>query len=139
MRLWPFKDIKWLEETESGQLYVEETERSLGERTQEHDKSVNEGDSKSALSQYQMMIGHNGLSTRMLEGVSVIDSEPRNLHRKFKEAIHIKLRGATLHRTGGYDLPDHYLPLLREEETGGLGETDRARLYRYQFWYNCTP
>ena len=38
----------------------------------------------------------------MMEGVSVIDSEPRNLHRKVKEAIHIKLQGATLNRTGGW-------------------------------------
>ena len=37
-----------------GQLYVGETERSLGERSQEHDKSVEEGDSNSALSQPQV-------------------------------------------------------------------------------------
>ena len=36
-----------------------------------------------------------------------------------KEAIHIKLQGDTLNRTGGYDLLDFYLPLLKEEETRG--------------------
>ena len=114
------------------QLYVGETERSLRERAQEHNKSVKEGDSKSGHSQHQVMTGHKVLSKPVIEGVSVIDREPRNMHRKVKEAIHIKLQGAT----GGYDLPDLYLPLLREE-TGGPGETDRPRLYHFQ--YSCTP
>ena len=102
-------------------MYVGETERSLGERTQEHDKSVKEGDSKSALSQHQVMTGHQVLKKPMIEGVWVIDSDTRNLHRKVKGAIHNKLRGATHNRTGGYDLPDLYLPLLRKEETRGAG------------------
>ena len=75
---------------ESGELYMGEMERSLGEGTQEHDMSVKEGDSKSALSP-QQMTGHTVLRKPMMEGVSLIDSEPRNLHRKVKEAIHIKL------------------------------------------------
>ena len=50
----------------------------------------------------------------MIEGIRVIDSSNRNLHRKVKEAIHIKLPGATLNRMGGYNLPDLYLPLLKE-------------------------
>ena len=41
-----------------GQLYVGKTETLLGERSEEHDKSVVEDDSKSALSQYQMKTGH---------------------------------------------------------------------------------
>ena len=59
---------------ECGQLYVGEMERSLGERTQEHDKSVKEGDSKSPLSQHQETIRHTVLSKLIIEGVSVIDS-----------------------------------------------------------------
>ena len=51
----------------------------------------------------------------------MINNEPRNTHRKVKEAMHIKLRGATLNRTGGYDLPECYVPLLREEEIRGAG------------------
>ena len=46
-------------------------------------------------------------------------NKPRNMHRKVKDVIHIKLRGATLNRTGRYDFPDLYLPLWREEETSG--------------------
>ena len=94
-------------------------ERSLGERVQEHDKSVKEGDSKSGLCQHQRMTGHKVLSKLVIEGVSLIDSEPRNMNRKVKEVIHIKLRGATLNRTDGYDLLDFYLPLLMEEGTWG--------------------
>ena len=92
-----------------------ETERSLGKRAQEHDKSVKEGDSKSALSQHQAKTGHKVLSKPVMEGVRVIDNESRNIYRSVKAAIHLKLRGTTLNRTGGYDLPDLYLPLLREE------------------------
>ena len=57
----------------------------------------------SRLSQHQVMTGHKVLNKPVIEGVNVIDSEPRNMHRSVKEAIHIKLRGATLNRTGGYD------------------------------------
>ena len=79
---------------------------------------MEEGDSKSALSQNQVMTGHKVLSTPIGEGVSVIDSEPRNMHRKVKKAIHIKLDETTLNSTGGYDLPELYLPLWREETMG---------------------
>ena len=41
-------------------------ERALGERTQEHDKTVKEGDSKSSLSQHQVMTGHTVLSKPMI-------------------------------------------------------------------------
>ena len=67
-----------------------------------------ESDSKLAHSQHQVMMGHKVLSKPVIEGVSVIDSQPRILNRKVKESIHIKLRGATLNRTGGYNLPDLY-------------------------------
>ena len=83
---------------------------------------MKEGDSKLALSQHQVMIGHKFLGQPMMNGVRVIDSDPRNLHRKVKEGIYIKLRGATVNRTGRYDEPDPHLPLLREEEeTVGAG------------------
>ena len=103
-------------------------ERSLGESAQEHNKSVKEGNSKSALSQHQVKTGQVVISKPVIEGIRVTDNEPRNTHRKVKEDIHIKLRGATLNRTGGYDLPDLYLLLLREEETRGPGETDVLHL-----------
>ena len=64
---------------------------------------------------YQVMTGHKVLRKPVIEGMSVIDSGPRKMHRKVKETIHIKLRGATLNNTGGYDLPDLNLPLPREE------------------------
>ena len=42
------------------ELYVGEMERSLSQRIQEHDKSVKEGDSKSAFSQHQVMTETQG-------------------------------------------------------------------------------
>ena len=44
--------------------------RSLCERAQEHNKSVKEGDSKSALNQHQVKIGHKGLSKPVIKGMS---------------------------------------------------------------------
>ena len=41
-----------------GESYVGETGRSLGERAEEHQKSIEKGDSKSALSQHQEHSGH---------------------------------------------------------------------------------
>ena len=104
--------------------------RPLGKRAQE-DKSVKESDSKSAFSKHQVMTGHKVLSKPVIEGVGVIDSEPRNMHRKEKEAIHIKFREATVNRTGEYYLPDLYLVSLREETR----EAGRD----YHFRYSCTP
>ena len=46
---------------ECRQLYMGEMETSLGERMQDHDKSVKEGDLESTLSQYQVTTGHNVL------------------------------------------------------------------------------
>ena len=67
---------------ECGQLYVGETERSLGERAQEHDKLVKEGDSKSALIQHHAQTGHKVLNKPVIEGVGVIDTEPMGIHIK---------------------------------------------------------
>ena len=55
----------------------------IGERGQAYDKSVNEGDSKLAISEHQAKTGHVILSKPAIEGVRVIDNEPRNKHRKF--------------------------------------------------------
>ena len=49
------------------------------------------------------------------QDTSVIYGEPRNMHRKVKQAIYIKLWGVTLNRTGGYDLHCSWsLPTLAE-------------------------
>ena len=37
------------------------------------------------------------------------------MHRKVLEGINIRLKGASLNRNMGVDLPDAYLPLLKEE------------------------
>ena len=79
----PKRNVVWYMRIEEfGQLYVGEMERFLGEsqRAQEHDKSVKEGVSKSALSQHEVTTGHQVLSKPVIEGVSVIDSKPRNMH-----------------------------------------------------------
>ena len=53
-------------------------ELSRWESAQEHDKSVNEGNSKSAISQHQVKTEHVVISKPVVEGGRMIDNEPRN-------------------------------------------------------------
>ncbi len=100
-----------------GQIYIGETGRSLGERTLEHQMSIAIGDCKSALSQHQEQTGHRVNNTNPLtKKIKVIAKEPINRNRKIVEAIQIHLRKATLNRTDGYQLPDAYFSILREED-----------------------
>ena len=103
-----------------GEIYVGETGRSLGERTVEHQKSIDKQDMKSALSQHQEQTGHrvNNI-TPLSEKIKIIAKEPRDYHRKIVEAIEIHLKKASLNRTDGYNLPDVYFPILREEAQRG--------------------
>ncbi|KAI8509507.1 hypothetical protein Bbelb_133550 [Branchiostoma belcheri] len=78
---------------ECGEVYVGETERSLGERTSEHQKSLQQKDCKSALSQHQLQAGHNITTSPISDIIEIIDQESRNPHRKIKEAVHIQLEG----------------------------------------------
>ena len=103
---------------ECGKVYVGETERSLGERTLEHQKSLDRGDCKSALSQIQMQTGHAVTKRPIMDNMQILNQEPMNMQRKIKEAIHIKLNQAGLNCNEGWDIPDVYLPLLRREEGG---------------------
>ncbi len=106
-------------------IYIGETGRSLGERTLEHQKSIDIGDCKSALSQHQEQTGHRVNNTNPLtKKIKVIAKEPINRNRKIVEAIQIHLRKATLNRTDGYQLPDAYFPILREEDAKRGGGTD---------------
>ena len=73
---------------------------------------------KSALSQHQEQNGQRNTNTPLEEKIKVLAKEPRDPHRKITEAIHINLRQASMNRTDGYDMPDIYLPLLREAEAG---------------------
>ncbi|KAI8477584.1 hypothetical protein Bbelb_446840 [Branchiostoma belcheri] len=98
-----------------GEVYVGETERSLGERTDEHQKSVDRQDGKSALSQHELKAGHRVTNGPILDIVKIIDQESRKSHRKIKEAVHIQLERAGMNRNEGWELPKSYLPLLRKE------------------------
>ena len=74
-----------------------------------------------AVLQYiQDKTGHVVTTKPLLESIKIIDSEPKVRHRKIKEAINIMVRKPSLNRNDGTDLPELYLPLLKEEEgTGG--------------------
>ena len=63
-----------------GDVYVGETERSLGERTVEHQKSIDRQDYKSALSQAELKTGHRVTTKPILDTIEIIDQESRNAH-----------------------------------------------------------
>ena len=81
--------------------YVCETDRSLGEKVDEHTKSLMKGDKKSALGQHQVQTGHSMDNKPLMKHITVVYRESKDLHRKVLEAIHIKLRGATLNCNHG--------------------------------------
>ena len=97
------------------EVYIGESERSFGERLDEHYKSVQLENCKSAMGQHQWQSGHRIHDMNP----SIVDMDIRNPHRKIKEAIHIRLNESKLNRNEGYDLPDIFLPRLREEAGGG--------------------
>ena len=76
-------------------------------------------DSKSALSQHQERTGHIVSRTPLIDSTTIFEKESREPHRKVLEAMNIRLRGAELNRNTGADLPELYLPLLREETSAG--------------------
>ena len=102
-----------------GELYVGETGRSLMERVNEHAKSTERQNSKSTLNQHQAQSGHRWNNNPIIDKIMVLDKDPRDLHRKVLEKVHMKLRGATLKINDGYDLLVLYLPLLREDNWWG--------------------
>ena len=107
-----------------GSTYVGEMGRSLRERTEEHVDSIRLQDSKSAFSQHQETTGHLVNSkTPLMKKVRVLAREPQQYKRKLVEAIHIHLEKASLNRNDGLDLPEVYLPLLKEETPGERGAT----------------
>ena len=53
------------------------TERSLSERIAEHQKSIDKGDMKYALTQHQVQTGHKISSTSIREEVNIIDQDRR--------------------------------------------------------------
>ena len=56
-----------------GEVYVGETERSLGERTMEHQKSLDRLDSKSALSQHHLKSRHLVTTKPISDNIEIID------------------------------------------------------------------
>ena len=55
-----------------GERYIGETGRSLGERVEEHEKSVAKSDSKSAFSQHQEITGHVVQAPPLIEHMKII-------------------------------------------------------------------
>ena len=71
-----------------------------------------------APSQHQEQSGHRLNNNPIIDKIKILDKELRDLHRKVLEAVHIKLRWATLSHNDGYNLPELYLTLLTENIWG---------------------
>ena len=78
-----------------GELYEGDRE-ILVERIDEHVKSIERQDPKPVLSQHQEQSGHKWNNNPIIDKIKVLDKEPRDLHRRVQEVVHIKLRRATL-------------------------------------------
>ena len=63
----------------------------MGERAEEHDKSITKRDSKSALSEHQEKTGHVVTTKPLIKSIKIIDTEPKDKHRKIIEAINIMI------------------------------------------------
>ena len=83
--------------------YIGETGRKLKTRLTEHRRPSSSG-YDSAIYEHQSTRGHQ----IDWEHVKVIDSESRDLARKVKEAIHIKLHDPKMNRDRGYQLSSCY-------------------------------
>ena len=68
------------------------------ERVDEHAKSIERQDSKSASSQHQEQSGYRWNNNPIINKINVLD---KDLHRKVQEVAHIKLRMTTLNRNNG--------------------------------------
>ena len=60
--------------------------------------------------------------TPLIDHIKILEKEPRYMHRRVLEAINIKVKGASLNRNDGLELPDAYLPLLKREESARGGQ-----------------
>ena len=58
-----------------GKIYISETGRSLGERVEEHVKSLVRGDEKSALSQHQVNSGYRLDSKPLIDQITVLSRQ----------------------------------------------------------------
>ena len=81
----------------------------IRQRTEDHAWSTEKGDPKSALCHHQETTGYLVAKKTVIEKTKVLERKARKSYRKVKESIRIKLRGASLNRTDGHDLP---LPAL---------------------------
>ena len=89
--------------------YIGESGRTLATRITDHNKSIEKGDSKSALSQHNIETGHaiTCLSPEVLTQESHLPS------RKIAEAIQIRIKKPSLNRDQGLDLPRIYDTVLK--------------------------
>ena len=76
------------------------------------------------------MTGHKVLSKPVIEGVSVIDGERRNMHRKVLEAIHTKFEEPPSTEQDRRVQPTWPLPTLAERE-GDLEGQERLTGYTF--------
>ena len=95
------------------QVYIGETERSIGERLKEHTAKV--ANNTSAIAEHHQETGHNPDT----DNIKVLCREDKLIPRKVREAISIKKETKpTLNRDGGRELSKIYDSLL---------ETPRSR------------
>jgi predicted GIY-YIG superfamily endonuclease len=95
-------------------VYIGETGRTLQIRMGEHEKSVSEGNQKSALSQHNIRSGHR----IDFDSVKIIQQAQIKKNRKVAEAIQIRVNKPDLNRDQGQELSRVYDQILKGGQTG---------------------
>jgi len=95
-------------------VYIGETGRSLATRKKEHMANVRlDKTDSSALAEHANSTGHD----IAWENSSLVEQEPRWLHRKWKEACYICCNENSIlsNRDNGRNIPNCYLPLMKSK------------------------
>ena len=96
---------------ECGEVYIEETGRSMLERIKKHDQ-----DTRPSRTQSSAVSVHSN-STRhypLWDEVKFIDRDPYWYTRRVKEAIHIGLHSDNINRDSGIEISEAQMPTIKQ-------------------------
>ena len=93
---------------------LETREDLLHGRIKEHDK-----DTQLACTQT------SAVSKQIWDEVKFIDRDPHCYHRRVKEAIHIRLHANNINRDSGIEIPEGWMPTMKQHKSPSLPQRTR--------------
>ena len=105
-------------------MYIGETERPMQDRIKEHDRDIRLARTEtSAVSEHAHNTGHKPVWNE----VKFIDRDPYYYTRRVKEAIHIRLHPNNINRDIGIEIPEAWMPTIKNTTTGELCDSGPPR------------